>query len=95
MHDVTRTEGRPPNRLGRIGDAMTKTFDAHPELRGDDKCIVFLDANDQGGIVMSGWDDDTEAMAALFVHLQAIFRANGRDLQFVGIPNDASGLTGP
>ena len=58
---------------------MTQALDAHPE-RGDERCIVFLQDDERGGLVLHGYDDDTEAMADLLLHLRAIFQASGRDL---------------
>jgi hypothetical protein len=73
----------PHDRLTRLCAAMTDALDAHPE-RGDEKCIVFLDSKTdmRGGLQLHGYDDDMEAMTDLFMHLRAIFRANGRDLMF-------------
>ena len=95
MHDVRRTT-EPHDRLTRICDAMTKQFDLHPEKLPGDRAIVFLDSQDdkRGGINIHGYDDDLEAIVDLFMHLRAMFRATGRDLELVGIPDDASGIMG-
>lgn len=79
-----RTE--PHDRLTRLCAAMTDTLDAHPD-RGDTKCVVFLDSYSEkkSGLVIHGYDDDAEALAAVLVHLRAIFRANGKDLQFLPV----------
>lgn len=94
MTDVTRTT-EPHDRLTRICDSMTKQFDLHPEKLPGDRCIVFIDSQDEkrGGINIHDYDDDVEAVVDLFMHMRAIMRANGKDLEFIGIPNDASGLT--
>ena len=89
---VTRTEGEPHDRLTRICDRMTATFDMHPELHPSDKCMVFLDDGERGGLVLHGYDDDTEAMVNLLMHLRAMFRANGKDLEIITLPNDVGGL---
>jgi hypothetical protein len=60
---------------------MTEALDAHPE-RGPEKCIVFLQDSERGGMVLHGYDDDTEAITDLFLHLRAIFEANGKQLMF-------------
>ena len=78
----TRTEGEPHDRLTRLCAAMTEALDAHPE-RGDEKCIVFLQGDESAGIQLHGYEDDTEAMVDLILHLRAIFRANGKDMQIV------------
>ena len=84
--DYDRTP-EPEERLTRLCAAMTEALDAHPE-RGDEKCIVFLQsaADERGGIQLHGYDDSTEAMADLFLHMQAIFRSQGQDLQFMPMP---------
>jgi len=62
---------------------MTEAFDAHPEHREGDKCIVFLDDGDRGGIQLHGYDDDAEAMGDLMRHIEALFKANGITMTFV------------
>lgn len=83
MAGERRTE-QPEERLTRLCAAMTDTLDAHPE-RGDEKCIVFLqsEADQRGGLQLHGYEDDTDAMVDLFMHLKAIFLANGKDVEFV------------
>ncbi len=77
MSDEIRTT-EPHDRLTRLCAAMTDTLDAHPD-RGDEKCIVFLQDGKLGGLQMHGYEDDTEAMADLLLHLRAIFKANGKE----------------
>ncbi len=76
----------PQDRLTRVCDAMTNTFDAHPETRATDKCMVFLDDGSRGGIVLHGYEDSTDAFIDLLMHLKAIFKAQGKqlDLMFIG-----------
>jgi hypothetical protein len=78
----TRTEGEPHERLTRLCSAMTEALDANPE-RGDERCIVFLQDGERGGLVLHGYDDDTEAITDLILHLRAIFEANGKQLLIV------------
>ena len=92
-YGVTRADAAQ-DRMTRICDAMVKTFDAHRELRETDRCIVFIEDDTQGGIVTNGYADDYDALIALLIHLRAIFRANGQDLQMIAIPDDASELDG-
>jgi hypothetical protein len=85
---------KPMDRLTRMCDAMIDAFTAHPEYQEGDKCVVFLD-NDQermGGPVLNGYDDDHEAIVNVFMHLRAIFRANGQDMEIIGVPNSPEGL---
>lgn len=86
MAEEKRTT-EPIDRLTRLCAAMTAALDAHPE-RGDEKVIVFLqsEAEKRGGLQLHGYENDTEAMADLFIHLRALFRANGKDLVFAPIP---------
>lgn len=86
MADVRRTEGEPHDKLTRLCAVMTDALEAAAEYSDDVKCIVFLDDGDRGGIQLYGYDDDTDAMVDLFVHLRAIFRANGKDLAFAPFP---------
>jgi hypothetical protein len=68
---------------------MTQALDAHPE-RGDEKCIVFLtsERDGQAGLVLHGYDEDTEAIADLVLHLRAIFEANGQQLLVVPLSGE-------
>jgi hypothetical protein len=68
---------------------MTDALDAHPERRGDEKCIVFLQDDDRGGIQLHGYDDETDAMVdLLLLHLKIIFEANGRTLLIAPLGGD-------
>lgn len=88
--EVTRSL-EPHDRLTHLCAEMTTVLD-RPE-NGDVRAIVMLNTDDRGGIQTHGYTDDTEAMAELFVHMQAIFRAAGKELDIFGIPNSPEGLT--
>ena len=88
---MNRTEGTPHDRLTRLADAMVQALEENPEHRAGDKCIVFLDDGQRGGIALHAYRDDIEAMADLMVHLQAIFKANGKQLTFVPIDQMGEG----
>ena len=77
----------PTDRLTRLCDAMTEALDAHPE-KGDAKCVVFLDSDSEqrGGIQTHGYEDPTDAIVNLFIHLRAMFQARGGDLSFMPMP---------
>lgn len=81
--DDTRSH-EPHDRLTRLCAAMTETLRAHPEC-GDVQCVVFLESESErrSGLVMDGYEDDVEAVAAVFLHLQAILRANGKTMTIV------------
>jgi len=86
----------PHDRKTRIANDVLSAVREHPEHREGDRCIVLLYDEDGGGIGMTGYEDEESDVAAIvdmFLHLRAIARASGKDLQFIGIPSDASGLT--
>jgi hypothetical protein len=85
MAGERRTE-EPHDRLTRMCAAMTATLDAHPETSEDVKCIVFLQDGDRGGMQLHGYEEDSEAMVDLLMHLKAIFEANGQTLSFMPMP---------
>jgi hypothetical protein len=86
MTDARRTEGEPHDRLTRLCDAMTRTLEAHPEYDANVKAVLFLDDGERGGIVLHGYDDDTDALVDIFGHLKAIFAANGKTLIVAPLP---------
>lgn len=86
----TRSE-EPEDRLGRLAEAMSKALEAHPEYH-DERAIVMLDSDSEMRRLthVFGFDDDSEAVIEMFLHLRAIVRAGGRDIDFIGIPDDVS-----
>jgi hypothetical protein len=88
MHTVQRDE--PFDRLTHLSVEMTMPLET-PE-NTDVRAIVFLSDEHRSGIQLHGYDDPTEAMAELFVHMKAIFQSMGKDLDFVGIPDSPQGL---
>lgn len=78
----------PTDRLTRLCAAMTDTLEQHPEYRDGDKCMVLLDDDDSGGIVLHGYDDPAEAMADLLMHMRAIFRGTGTRLDLMFMDED-------
>lgn len=81
MAELPHRSYEPHDRLTRLCAAMTDALDSHPE-RGEEKAIVFLQDGERGGLQLHGYDDDTDAMVDLFVHLKALFEANGKTLMF-------------
>lgn len=77
----------PQDRLTLICHAMIAAFSQQPEKREDDRAIVFLIDEANGGIGLAGYDDDRDALVDLIVHLRAIFRARGQDLHVVPVGN--------
>jgi hypothetical protein len=86
--DDTRAFSEPQDRLTRICDQMTKTFDMHPEHRPADKCMVFLDDGKMGGLVLHGYENQAEAISDLLVHLQAMMRSMGKKLDIMFMDED-------
>ena len=84
----------PVDQLGRLAEAMTDVLAGHPEAVDDLQVIVILASESLGRRVthLLGYNDDTEAMADLFVHMRSVVRASGRDIELIAIPNDISGL---
>ena len=78
-----RRSEQPIDRLTRMCDAMTDVFNDHPEYQEGDKCIVFLDDGKRGGLVINGYEDDSEAIADLLQHMQAMFRAMGKKMDIM------------
>jgi hypothetical protein len=91
ISDVHLSEDGPIDRLTRICDDVTKAFDAHPEHHDGDKCIVFLDDGERGGLVIHGYDDTQEALVDLLMHMKAMFQANGKRMDLVFM--DEKGVT--
>lgn len=85
--DVRRTE-EPHDRLTELCAVMTDALDRALEPGEAPKCIVFLDDGDRGGLQLHGYDDDTDAIVDLLVHLRAIFRANGKELLIAPLGGD-------
>lgn len=79
MTNAKRYEGELVDRLTHLCSVMTSALEGDPEYKDGDKAILMLkDDSGQGGIVLSGYDDDMRATADLIIHLQAIFEANGK-----------------
>lgn len=89
MERPTRSEGEPHDRLTQLCAEMTAVLDAKGEEVADVRGIVMLYDGQRGGVVLHGYDDDIEAMTDLFMHLKAIFEANGKSLLL--IPAEGAG----
>jgi hypothetical protein len=91
MNKQPRRSEQPQDRLTRICDVMTDALHDHPEFREGDKCMVFMDDGESAGLVMDGYDDDSQALADLFQHMQAIMKANGKKLDIIFLDEDGVG----
>jgi Asp/Glu/hydantoin racemase len=87
---VTQHE-EPVDRLTRMSDALLDVFAQHPEYREGDKCIVFANDRKMGGSGIYGYEDQTEAMADLLLHIRAMFRASGKKMDIVFLGEDGVG----
>jgi len=85
-----RRSYEPHDRLTMLGDAMLETLD-HQEGGEEVRAIVMLDDGDNGGIAIHGYDSDHEAITDMFVHLAAIFAANGQTLMLIPMPSVGQG----
>jgi len=83
-----RRSRQPIDRLTRLCDAMTDTLDAHPEHDDSVRAVIMLDDGKRGGIVMHGYESDTDAMVDLLLHLKAMFEAGGKTLMIMPLGRD-------
>ena len=81
--DAYRSEDVPIDRLTRLCEVATQAMEKSPDYKEDDKLIIFLDDEEAGGLVLHGYDNDTDAVAAIMGHLKAIFNSNGFHLEIV------------
>jgi aspartyl aminopeptidase len=99
MTDKPVKSDKPFNRLTHLCAHMTEALESAIEAEtGEDltpvKTIVFLEDEKGAGIQTFGYTDSIEAMTALFIHMKAIFEAEGKTLDFVGvnIPDSPEGV---
>jgi hypothetical protein len=76
---------RPHDRLTELCAVMTDALDAALEPGELPKCAVFLQDGERGGLQLHGYDDDTEAIVDLFLHLKALFESRGQTFMVVPI----------
>lgn len=86
MTGVERSEGTPHNRQTRLANEALDVLKANPEYKGE-KLIVFLDGEKTSAIGISGYDEDhpNEPLVNLFMHLRAMFAAQGKELALFGM----------
>jgi hypothetical protein len=84
------TNDVPFDRLTKMAATMTAAVET-PE-NADVRGIVFLSDEHRSGIQMFGYEDQSEGIADLFVHMKAIFQSMGKDLEFIGVPESPEGL---
>jgi acyl CoA:acetate/3-ketoacid CoA transferase len=80
----------PTDRLTRLAAGITAGLES--EENADVRAIIMLDDGNLGGIMMHGYDDGIEAMTDLLIHMRAIFKAYGKDIELITIPDSPEGL---
>ena len=74
-----RSEGEPHNELTRIANLAVDALDGQGV-----RAIVMVTSEDgRGGMAISGYHDDNEAMVDLIMQIRAIFEANGKTFTIV------------
>ena len=68
----------PFDRLTELANEMQEL--AQTAENADVKGIICLSTEDQGGIVMFGFEDTSEGIAQLLMHVKAVFQSEGKDL---------------
>jgi hypothetical protein len=81
---------QPFDRLTLLCAQMTSVLDG--EENDDVRAIVFLDDGKRGGIQMHGYDNMNDGLVDLFMHIKVMFRSQGRDIEFVAVPDSPEGL---
>lgn len=76
---VHRQEDEPFDDLTNVCNEMVKVLEA--KTGEDVKGIILLDAEKRGGLVLHGYDDETEALASILRHAEAIAQSVGLNLQ--------------
>lgn len=79
---VERSEGEPHDELTGVGAKLLDVFDAMPESEGR-RIFLIIEDDERCATMLGGWDSDGEAIAAVFAHLAAVFKANGQKLVIV------------
>lgn len=80
-------DDKPNGRLTRICESMIRALEGHPELSDDQCCILLMEASTNetnqriGGLVLRGYENELDAVTDLLVHVGAILKANGLQLQ--------------
>jgi len=73
----------PTDRLTALCEEMCEplAYQENEDVFG----IVLLKDADDGAIVTHGYEDQKDALRDLIMHLQQMFRAMGKDIEFIGI----------
>lgn len=83
--DITMSD-EPVDRLTQLCADLFAPLEA--DEYSDVQAIIFLNDGERGGVQIHGYDDPTDAMADIFIHMQAVFAASGKRLDFMGMNED-------
>lgn len=93
MSNARREEGEPfsdATKLANVGMEAVRQAN-------NDACVIvmtFVDRGSdtvEGGIALGGYEDDTDAIADMFLHLRAIMESNGKTLEIINVPTRGQG----
>lgn len=85
MDDISRNT-EPADRLGRLAAAAMAAVEEHEEAAGTERVIVMMMDQGRGMVAVDGYQSETpelEAAIDLFLHLAAMFGAQGKTLQLM------------
>lgn len=92
----TETPKPPPKRDTKphsygteVANKMLGVFEHETKDLTGARCVVMLfvpGTPQEGGTALCGYERDSDAIADVLMHLRAIMRANGKDLEVVAVP---------
>ena len=85
MPEVDVSYGEPRDRLGRLANDLLEHFRAMPDADGV-QVIVMLCEGEHRQTALDGFEESSEALVELLVHLRAIFAANGTEMALAAVP---------
>jgi hypothetical protein len=92
MPDEVHVGDEPMSRLTAVANEALEAIETHELSQPNDRVLVLLfedvDEGVRGGIAMHGYDDPTQAALDLFLHLSALFEANGQQLTLLPIARE-------
>lgn len=74
---------------------MTDALEVDGEYGPDVRAVIFISVGERGGIVIHNYPEEPEgqhqAIADVMSHVQALFEANGIDMQILTVPEPGYG----
>lgn len=77
---VERVEGEPVDDLGRLAALALQAIE---DTGADVRVLVMVENDERCMTALGGWESDADAVVAMFAHLAAVMKANGKTLQIV------------